>query len=87
MTTLKLAAAVSMGGLLASTAAPIEWWAKLALDAPLLGVLWWTIAKTIPKLSEDHKEGCEAIAKEVKDTGDRTNELLQDALNAQRGPE
>lgn len=53
---------------------------RLAADAPAYGILAWTLFKTIPQISTSHKEGLEAVANEVKENGQRTNKLLERAL-------
>ena len=57
---------------------------KIAVEAPLFALLWWTLARTIPQMSSDHKDGLKELAGEMKASGERTNELLEGALRASR---
>lgn len=46
---------------------PLSPWGQLGVCG-LLGLLhWWTIAKTIPKIAEEHQKGYETMANEFKE--------------------
>lgn len=81
MTGVKLVAVFSTTGLLATSTMSVDPLIKLALEAPIYGILLWTLAKTIPKITSDHREGLSEVASEVKAASERTNKLLEKAFN------
>jgi len=84
MTTVKILAATSAAGLILAEASPLDGWTKVALDAPLIALLWWAIAKTIPTISADHREAVSKISAEIREASARTNDLLEKALDLDR---
>jgi hypothetical protein len=67
---------------LAETAAvDMPWFAQFGLCGVFASLLWWALAKTLPRLSEDNKEAARIVASEAKESAVQSAKIHAEALS------
>ena len=84
ITAAKIAVAGSGLGMLATAGEPLDGWARLAIEAPLVAVIGVLLLRTLPQLNEQHRSAVEKLASqidglaaELKDSNERLMRLLE----------
>lgn len=75
----------------AVTESPLNEWLKLGVSGGCLLLVWWLIAKTIPYISDKHKEGMgtmgeklDAVKDEIANGNKQQVSLLQSILTERK---
>ena len=93
---MKIIAAATIAGMVATAAqptvaqttdvmAPLSPLGQFGVCGLLGGILWWTLARTIPRMSQDYRDGMTEVAGEIKGMRDDMKTNMQAQIECLRG--